>query len=136
MIVRQKIIFLPFQDGCEGDTDQRRQVQGSQNFTHQLLKFPVYIWFLVYFIFVTTHRDSTIIQSRYLPFCLSSSLLLSKEKVRVEPVCISLQAWKQPSYAKVHIGSEPAWICIYLDVLDPGPYWECGSGSRSIEIKN
>ncbi len=34
----------------------------------KISKFPVYtgIWFLVYFIFVTTHRDSTIIQSTFL----------------------------------------------------------------------
>ena len=33
-------------------------------------------------------------------------------------------------------GSESSWIRIHFAVLDTYPYWECGSGSRSIEIKN
>jgi hypothetical protein len=31
-------------------------------------------------------------------------------------------------------GSESAWVRIHWAVLDPDPYWECGSGSRSMEI--
>jgi hypothetical protein len=30
------------------------------------------------------------------------------------------------------------WILIHIDlaVLDPDPYWECGSGSKSMEIES